>query len=123
MPSPAVRGSCRRLQYDRPGFSPDYGNIVQDSAGYLWIFTRVDQQGTAHCSRKPNDIRACMQRSVCVPVKGRHALDAAALDKGRLYAVSLLTTDGRMYGTLYDGKKWGETPVLIAAGLTRATGG
>lgn len=105
-----------------PGFTPDYTNLVQDTAGYLWVFNRESQQGTAYRSREPNDMRAWMPRSVCVPVVGRHALDAAALEDGKLYVVSLLTTDGRLYGSLYDGKHWGDRPVLIADGLTTVAG-
>jgi hypothetical protein len=93
-----------------PGFTPDYTNLVQDTAGYLWVFNRESQQGTAYRSREPNDVRAWMPKSVCVPVVGRHALDAAALD------------DGKLYGNLYDGQQWGDRPVLIADGLTTLAG-
>ena len=105
-----------------PGFTPDYGNMVQDSDGFFWVFTREDQQGTAHRSSKPNDIDTWEPASICLPVKGRHALDAAALDHGKLYAVSLLTTDGKLYGNLYDGKVWSDDPVLLATDLTTVAG-
>jgi hypothetical protein len=114
--------AIRWLADDDPGFTPDYTNLVQDTAGYLWVFNRESQQGTAHRSREPNDVRAWMPKSVCLPVKGRHALDAAALDDGKLYVVSLLTTDGKLYGNLYDGRDWGDRPVLIADGLTTVAG-
>jgi len=104
------------------GFTPDYSNLVRDSDGYLWVFTREDQQGTAHRSSKPNDIDRWEPESIFLPVKGRHALDAAALDDGKLYAASLLTTDGKLYGNLYDGEKWGDSPNLIADNLTTVAG-
>ena len=85
-------------------------------------FTREDQLGTAHRSRKPNDIQEWMPESVCLPVSGRHALDAAALDDGKLFAVSLLTTDGKLYGNLYEGKAWGHDPVLLTNDLTTVAG-
>ena len=105
-----------------PGFIPDYSNMVQDTAGYLWVFTREDQQGTAHRSRRPSGIQEWMPESVCLPVNGRHALDAAALDDGKMFVVSLLTTDGKLYGNLYDGKAWGHDPVLLANDVTTVAG-
>jgi hypothetical protein len=63
-----------------------------------------------------------MPKSVCIPLKGRHALDAAALDKQRLYAVSVLTTDGTLYGNLHDGNAWGDNPVLLATDMTTVAG-
>lgn len=110
------------LQDVNPGFTPDYCNMVQDSNGFFWVFTREDQLGTAHRSRNPNDIQTWEPQSICLPVKGRHALDAAALEDGKLYAVSLLTTDGKLLGNLYDGKKWGDSPVLVADDLTTVAG-
>ena len=101
--------SVRRIEVDVVGlgFTPDYCNLVQDSDGYLWVFTREDQQGTAHRSSRPNAIDTWEPESICLPVKGRHALDAAALENGMLYVVSLLTTDGKLYGNLYDGRELG----------------
>ena len=114
--------TIRWLQDVDPGFTPDYSNLVQDTAGYFWVFTRESQQGAAYRSRKPNDIKEWMPETVCIPVKGRHALDAAALDAGKLYAASVLTTDGKLYGNLYDGREWGRTCTLLAGGLTRVAG-
>ena len=105
-----------------PGFTPDYCNLVQDQTGYFWIFTRENQYGTAHRSRHINDVRTWEPESICLPVQGRHALDAAALDGGRLYVVSLLTSDGKLYGNLYDGEDWDASPVLIADDLTTVPG-
>ena len=104
------------------GFSPDYCNLVRDTGGHLWIFSRKDQQGVAWRSRRPDDAREWLPKAVCIPQTGRHALDAAALDGGKLYAVSLLTTDGTLYGNLHDGKAWGREAVLVASGLTRVAG-
>ena len=112
----------RWLQDVDPGFTPDYCNLVQDSNGYFWVFTREDQQGTAHRSSKPNAIDTWEPESICLPVKGRHALDTAALENGMLYVVSLLTTEGTLYGNLYEGTDWGATPVLIADNLTTVAG-
>ena len=39
-----------------------------------------------------------------------------------LYVVSLLTTDGTLYGNLYDGRDWEATPVMIADDLTTVAG-
>lgn len=112
----------RWLRDANPGFTPDYCNLVRDSNGFLWVFTREDQQGTAHRSRNPNDIKEWMPQTVCLPTQGRHALDAAALDNGKLYTVSLLTTEGKLYGNLYDNREWGERAVLIADNLTTVAG-
>ncbi len=49
-------------------------------------------------------------------------MDAAALDRGQLFAASILTTDGKLYGNLYDGKHWSKEPVLIADEVTRIAG-
>ena len=110
------------LSDENPGFTPDYSKIVQDSVGHLWVFTRESQRGTAHRSRQPNEIREWMPETVCIPVAGRHALDAAALDQGKLYATSLLTDAGKLYGNLYDGQKWASEPVLIASDVTKVPG-
>lgn len=118
-----IEGRTIRWLLDvNPGFTPDYSNIVQDTAGYFWVFTRRSRQGVAHRSRKPNDISQWVPKTVCIPESGRHALDAAALDEGKLYAASVLTTDGKLYGNLYDGKKWTSQAVLIADGLTTVAG-
>lgn len=114
--------TIRWLSDVNPGFTPDYSNIVQDTVGYLWVFTRQSQQGVAYRSHKPNDITQWMPKTVCIPESGRHALDAAALDEGKLYAASVLTTNGKLYGNLYDGKKWASQAVLIANGLTTVAG-
>ena len=103
-------------------FTPDYCNLVRDTAGHFWVFTREAGQGVASRSSRPNDIREWTPPAVCMPVTGRHALDAAALDGGKLYAASVLTTGGKLYGNLYDGTRWGRTAVLIADGLTRVAG-
>ena len=105
-----------------PGFTPDYGNLVQDAAGHLCVFERHEQQGVVHRSRRPNDITEWLAASACIPVRGRHALDAAALDGGKLYAASVLTTGGKLYGNLYDGRRWGEECVLIADDTTTVAG-
>lgn len=105
-----------------PGFTPDYSNIVVDTDGYLWVFSRESQQGVAYRSRRPNDIEGWLPPSVCIPVKGRHAMDAAALSKGCLYIVSVLTSDGTLYGNLYDGQVWGRQGVLIADDVTTVAG-
>ena len=105
-----------------PGFTPDYSNIVQDTAGRFWVFTRESGQGVAYGSCEPNDIREWMPKAVCIPVNGRHALDAAALDAGKLYAVSMLTPDGKLYGNLYDGQEWERESILIADEVTCVAG-
>ncbi len=118
-----IEGRTIRWLLDvNPGFTPDYSNIVQDSAGYLWVFTREAQRGTAYRTRRPNDIREWMPAAACVAVVGRHALDAAPLDDGKLYVASVLTTEGKLYGNLYDGTEWGDTALLIADGLTTVAG-
>ncbi len=114
--------TIRWLENVNPGFTPDYSNLVQDTAGYFWVFTRKSEGGVAHRSSKPNDIREWMRETVCIPVRGRHALDAAALDGGRLYAASVLTTDGKLYGNLYDGQEWGPEAVLISDDVTTVAG-
>ena len=63
-----------------------------------------------------------MPGATCIPVKGRHALDAAALDDGKLYAASVLTTGGKLYGNLYDGQAWGSEAVLLADEMTTVAG-
>lgn len=105
-----------------PGFTPDYSNIVQDTAGYFWVFTRKNQQGVAHRSRKPNNIEQWLSEVVCMPIRGRHAMDAAALDDGKLYVISMLTSDGQLYGNLYDGRQWGHDAVLISDSVTDVAG-
>ena len=82
------------------------------------MFNRETEQSIAHRSTVPDDINEWLPGTVCLPVKGRHVLDAAALDNGRLYVVSMLTTDGLLYGNNYDGGEWGDDPVLIADDVT-----
>jgi hypothetical protein len=110
------------LEDVNPGFTPDYSNLVQDTKGYLWIFSRESQKGVAYRSHRPNDIKKWLPESVCMPVIGRHAMDAAALNDGRLYVVSMVTNDGKLYGNLYDGQMWGQQAVLIADGVTSVAG-
>lgn len=118
-----IEGRTIRWLLDvRPGFTPDYSNLVRDTAGHLWVFTRESGQGAAYRSRKPGDIREWTPGTICLPVPGRHALDAAALDEGKLYAASVLTTDGKLYGNLYDGRAWGRKAVRIDANLTTVAG-
>jgi len=105
-----------------PGFTPDYSNIVVDSAGFFWVFAREAQLGVAYRSRVPNDTWLWEPRVVCMPVQGRHALDAAALDERKLYVVSTLTTGGRLYGNPYDGKTWNTEPVLVCDDVTTVAG-
>ena len=105
-----------------PGFTPDYSNIVQDAAGYFWVFTRESQRGVAYRSQKPNSIKQWLPESICTPVRGRHAMDAAALEDGQLYVVSMLTTDGRLYGNFYNGQQWAREPVLISDSTTDVAG-
>ena len=114
--------TIRWLLNVKPGFTPDYANMVQDTAGFFWVFTREAQQGAAYRSRRPNDITQWTPKTVCIPVAGRHALDAAALDEGKLYAASVLTTAGRLYGNLYDGRAWGREAVLLDGDLTHVAG-
>ncbi|MFC1634430.1 hypothetical protein ACFL5Z_06270 [Planctomycetota bacterium] len=114
--------TIRWLSDVNPGFTPDYSNIVQDAAGYFWVFTRESQQGVAHCSRKPNSIEEWLPETVCMPVRGRHAMDVAALDAGKLYVVSMLTSDGKLYGNLYDGRQWAREAVLISDSVTDVAG-
>jgi len=39
-----------------------------------------------------------------------------------LYVVSMLTPQGKLYGNLYDGQRWGRQPVLIADDVTQVAG-
>jgi hypothetical protein len=118
-----IEGRAIRWLADvNPGFTPDYANIVQDAAGYFWVFTRGAQQGVAYRSGEPNSIEAWLSPSVCIPVKGRHAMDAAALDEGQLYVASVLTSEGTLYGNLYDGRTWGQQAVLICDEVTTVAG-
>ncbi|HEC03259.1 MAG TPA: hypothetical protein ENI81_06940 [Phycisphaerales bacterium] len=112
----------RWLSDVNPGFTPDYSNIVRGSAGFLWVITRESQSGVAYRSATPNEIGHWNSGAVCMPVQGRHALDAAALDNEQLYVVSTLTTGGRIYGNLYDGKAWNPEPVLICDEATTVAG-
>jgi len=115
----------RRIQWLEdidPGFTPDYSNLVQDDAGHLWVFAREQQGGMAHRSLRPHDISQWESPSVCIPVAGRHAMDAAALDDGKLYAASVLTTDGKLYGNLFAGDAWGNAAILLADNLTTVAG-
>jgi len=105
-----------------PGFTPGYSKILQDASGYFWVFTRKDQQGTAYRSLRSGDIGKWMPQTVCIPEIGGHALDAAALDDGKLYTASILTSDGKLYGNLYDGSEWGNKSVLIADNVTKTAG-
>jgi len=114
--------TIRWLEDVNPGFTPDYSNLVQDSAGFYWVFSRESGEGIAHRSRKPNDITKWLPKTVSMPIQGRHAMDAAALDAGQLYVVSLLTTDGKLYGNLFDGERWGDKPIHIAGDVTTVAG-
>lgn len=105
-----------------PGFVPDYCNLVRDSNGFLWVFTRENETGIVHRSRAAHDVQSWGSKQTCIGVQGRHALDAAALDDGKLYAVSMLTTGGKLFGNLYDGSAWVRDPILLADGLTTVAG-
>ena len=69
-----------------------------------------------------DDIEEWTPAEVCIPIEGRHAMDAAALDDGRLYVASVLTTGGQLYGNLFDGQRWGQKPTLIADEMTTVAG-
>lgn len=114
-------GQIEWVADEDPGFTPDYGNLVQDSSGRFWIFTRKNGVGVAYRTRRPKEIRE-WEETVCIPVEGRHAMDAAALDGERLYVASILTTGGKLYGNLYDGERWGAEPVLVADDMTTVAG-
>ena len=105
-----------------PGFTPDYSNIARDSDGHFWIFTRSAGQGVAHRSLRPDEVGEWSPPSVCIPEEGRHALDVAALGDGMMYAASVLTEDGRLYGNLYDGEKWRAESTLISDAMTTVAG-
>ena len=105
-----------------PGFAPGYSNIVQDTVGYFWVFTRDAQQVVAYRSRHPNDIGEWMPKVVCIAERDRHAADAVALDDGKLYIASMLTPSGRLYGNLYDGQEWASESILIADDVTNVAG-
>jgi len=118
-----IEGRTIRWLLDvNPGFTPDYSNIVQDTAGYVWVFTRENQQGVAYRSQKLNSIEQWSPETVCIPVRGRHAMDAAALDNGKLYVVSMLTPNGTLHGNLYDGQVWASEAVLISDAVTKVAG-
>ena len=114
--------TIRWLEDVNPGFTPDYGNLVQDTAGHFWIFTRESQQGVTHRTVRANDISQWTDQTVCMAVRSRHALDAAALDQAKLYAASVLTEHGKLYGNLYDGRAWGPEAVLISDDMTTVAG-
>ena len=114
--------SIRWLRETNPGFTPDYGNLVRDTLGHLWVFTREPRRGLAYRSRRPDDISDWSPAMVCIPDEGRHAMNAAALDSGKLYAASVLTTSGRMMGNLYDGERWGTEAVLLSDRMTSVAG-
>ena len=114
--------TIRWLQDVNPGFTPDYSNIVQDAVGYFWVFTRESQQGVAYRSLKPNNIEQWLPETVCMPIRGRHAMDAAALDDGKLYVVSMLTPNGKLYGNLYEGQQWARKTILISDSVTDVAG-
>ncbi len=105
-----------------PGFTPDYSNIVQSSDGHFWVFTRSTGQGVAHQSVRPRDIAEWAEPTVCIPEEGRHALDVAALAGGKLYAASVLTEEGKLYGSLYDGASWQAASTLISDAMTTVAG-
>jgi hypothetical protein len=118
-----IKGQRIHWQMDiNPGFTPDYSNIVHDSNGYFWIFSREDEQGVAYRSMKPNDVKDWMAPQLCMPPKGRHAMDAAVLDDGDLYVVSMLTTDGKLYGNYYNGREWGNEGILLDNNVTAVAG-
>jgi hypothetical protein len=114
--------AIRWLDDINPGFTPDYSNLVQDTAGYFWVFARESQQGVVYRSGTPHDIHQWTPKMVCIHTRGRHAMDAAVLDDGRLYVASVLTTEGKLCGNLYDGQTWGAKPATIADDMTSVAG-
>jgi len=117
-----VGRTIRWLENVDPGFTPDYGNLVQDTAGHFWVLTRESQQGVAHRTVRPKDVSQWGGQAVCIDVRSGHALDAAALDEGKLYAASVLTEHGKLLGNLYDGRAWGVESDLIADDMTTVAG-
>ncbi|MCP5112873.1 MAG: hypothetical protein GY953_18765, partial [bacterium] len=105
-----------------PGFTLDYTHLLRDSGGYLSAFTRSNQVGTAFRSRRPDSIDDWLPATECISIQGRHAMDASPLNDGKLYAASALTTEGKLYGNLYDGADWGAEPTLIADDMTTVAG-
>lgn len=105
-----------------PGFRADYGNLVRDAAGYFWLFSRHEGQGIVRRSRRPDEIAEWGPMAVCIPNDGRHAMDAAALDDGKLYVASVLTTSGEMVGNLFDGARWGDKATLLDGNMTKTAG-
>jgi len=110
------------LEDVNPGFVPDYGNLVRDSDGYFWVFTRDAGLGVAHRSQAPGDISRWNPKVVCLRAEGRHAMDAAALDQGRLYVASVLTTGGQLIGNLFDGKSWRQGTTALSNDMTTVAG-
>ena len=105
-----------------PGFTPDYSNIIRDTAGYFWVFARESSLGVAYRSVSPDDIRRWAPKVVCMPIRGRHALDVAPLDDKKLYVVSTLTTAGKIFGSLCDGLGWSSEAVLLCDEATTVAG-
>jgi hypothetical protein len=117
-----VGASIQWIADHDPGFTPDYTNLVRDATGHLWVFHRVDNQVVAHRSLQPDNVEDWSPKAICIPVEGRHAPDAAAIGDGLLYVASVLTTDGTLYGNLYDGRQWGAKPVLLSDEMTTVAG-
>jgi hypothetical protein len=103
-------------------FIPSYTKLVIDSLKRIWIFNREIQYMRSRRSREPECIDDFLPATVPIPVKGRHALDAVALDNGKMYAASVLTDQGFLYGNLFDGEKWSNSPVLIEDKMSKVAG-
>lgn len=77
--------------------------MVQDSAGYFWVFTREDQQGTAHRTSEPNAIDKWEPESMVITYgQEKH------VGKGRRQRT------GELYARRFDGEKRRGEPILLS---------
>jgi len=136
-----IRGD--RIEWGRPHFLPHltigyYVDLQQDSTGRFTATGRVPQFdksrkltgitiGWARTVR-PNDITEWQPQQRVIhhisDMKSSEVHENIPLEDGKSYVIAMLSVNGqgRLYGNLFDGRKWGAQDVLLAENMSTVRG-
>lgn len=115
-----------------------YEDLQQDSAGRFSVSGRtmhLDGAGKPRGmtidwarSLRPNDITAWGPQQQAIPVvsdsKTSEVHENIPLEDGRSYIIGMVGVkgEGKLYGNLFDGRRWGEEGVLLAGNMSNVRG-